>query len=268
MNTVDRTKLTVKRMLVPADRRVACNFCNIGFIKHEPDHSEKNPCPLCGSVSRERVVYSCLLHEVGDPTGTVAGNPRLKDLRLIEFSPRNYDERADIYNQTFKEYVATDFDLSAHTGDMQLDITKDEDVEPLAGRFDVAIFAHVLEHIPDYEKAIQGLKKIMAPGGLVIVQVPILEPQYTKVTWDEFHGDNTKVYHRFGFDLAEQFAKEFDPRIYVGLQEFPITSTEIHPQKYQYLNRGSVPVKELSAPLMRRYGLGSPDLCEAFVLRA
>lgn len=268
MNSIARAKLAAKRIVAPNDKKIQCNFCGVVFLKLEPDHSEKNMCPLCGSVSRERVVYSAILNEYGDPEGIYKKNPKLANSKLIEFSPRNYLDRLSYYKKTHSDYVATDFDLSAHTGDMKVDITDMKDVKPLEGRFDIAIFTHVLEHIPSYRVAIKNLRKIMSNGGIVILQVPILEKEYTKVTWEEFHGDNTKVYHRFGFDLAEELAKYFDVTTYLGLLDFEVSSQEIDPEKYKYLKSGKVKVHQFGSGLMKKYGLGSPDLCEAFVLRA
>lgn len=268
MNTIARAKLAAKRIVAPEDKKIKCNFCGIIFLKLEPDHSEKNMCPLCGSVSRERVVYSAILNEYGDAKGVYKGNPKLANLRVIEFSPRSYSERLDYYKKTHRQYVATDYDLSAHTGDMKVDITNAKDIKPLIGKFDVAIFTHVLEHIPNYKSAIENLRKIMAKNGVVILQVPVLEKGYTKVTWEEYHGDNTKVYHRFGFDLAEDLAKYFDVTTYLGLLDFKISSPEIDPAKYNYLRSKNAKVHQFGNELMKKYGLGSPDLCEAFVLRA
>jgi SAM-dependent methyltransferase len=268
MKPTTRAKLAAKRLLVPGVKKVRCNFCGQGFIKYEDDHSEKNMCPNCGTVSRERVVCSAILSELGDPEGVFRGNPKLKNLKLIEFSPRSYLERKKIYQNTLEEYLATDFDLSAHTGDRKVDITKEADVKDLSGSFDIAIFTHVLEHIPKYKTAIKNLRRIMSKGGIVVLQVPILEAGYKKVTWDEFHGDNTKVFHRFGFDLADELTKEFEVKVYLGVKDFTITSNEIDPDKYKYFDTHPGMVHQFGRTLMQRYGLGSPDLCEAFVLRA
>ncbi len=66
---------------------------------------------------------------------------------------------------------------------------------------------------------------MLSPDGFLVLQVPLLESQYTKVTWDEFHGDNTRTYHRFGFDLLFELDQYF-PSVQpvVGLLDFGITS--------------------------------------------
>jgi len=42
----------------------------------------------------------------------------------------------------------------------------------IAGTFDVIFFNHVLEHIVDDEKALAGVRRLLAPGGLLILGVP------------------------------------------------------------------------------------------------
>jgi SAM-dependent methyltransferase len=247
---------------------INCNFCGRNFLRLTPDHSEFLGCPGCGAVARERTVYQALLHELDRPEAIVSRNPHLAGLRLLEFSPRNYRIRLPIYRSTFAEYRASDFDLSAHRGDIKVDLTRPTDIEPIAGSFDVVICAHVLEHVLDYRTAIFHLAKLIKPGGLVLLQVPVLESRYTNITWDEFHGDNTRVYHRFSFDLAGELENAFtEVKIFVGQLKFEITSPEIHPQKYDFIRQGKVPYEEFGPERMRRRGLGSPDLCEVFVLK-
>lgn len=74
----------------------------------------------------------------------------------------------------------------------------------------------------------RDLEKLLKKKGYILLQVPILEEKYVKVDWDEFHGDNTKVYHRFAFDLSNELKYLFPKiEIFVGMLNFEITSNEI-----------------------------------------
>jgi len=249
---------------------ILCNFCATVFRREAPIHSEFLACPSCGSIARERVIYQCILDELGRQKGETGvffcGAPVLKPLRLLEFSPRYNPLRYQIYHETLGEYLASDFDLSTHRADIRLDLTCLEDVSPYFGHFDIVICAHVLEHIPDYQLALENLYRLLAPGGLLVLQVPLLERQYVKVTWDEFHGDHTRVYHRFGFDLQIELDRIFSStRSVVGLLDFPITSPEIDPMKYDLIKEKQGNYIILGESKMRYYGLGCPDLCDAFL---
>jgi SAM-dependent methyltransferase len=255
---------------LPGDH-ITCNFCGQRFVKIGTDHSEGLHCPKCGAIARERTVYAAILEQYGDLADReiIAGNPTLSELRLLEFSPRNNEVRRQIYERSFRTYVASDFDLSAHAGDIRIDLSDRASVEEIATKFDVIILSHVLEHIPDYAAAIANLPLLLAPGGSVFFQVPFLEGGYTKVTWDEFHGDNTRVYHRFGFDVADDLLGVFPAvTVYVGLLDFELTSQEVAKTKYDQLRAGAFGCRivEFGRDAMRELGLGSPDLCEVIML--
>ena len=79
------------------------------------------------------------------------------------------------FTRHIKEYVASDYDMSAHRAGIKLDLTDDTDVQPLLNSFDVIVCAHVLEHIPDYRCALENIYRILAPGGFLVLQVPLLE---------------------------------------------------------------------------------------------
>ena len=69
---------------------------------------------------------------------------------------------------------------------------------------DVLLTAHVLEHVPDTDRALAGIRRTLAPGGRMYLQVPVHEGLTVEPSVPEFHEDNTKVLWRFGFDLADR----------------------------------------------------------------
>lgn len=65
--------------------------------------------------------------------------------------------------------------------------------------FDVVVCAEVLEHLPNYERAIDELVRVLAPGGRLAVSVPRYGPE--RVCWalsDAYHaveGGHVRVFH-------------------------------------------------------------------------
>ena len=96
-------------------------------------------------------------------------------------------------------YRTSDYDLRAHQGNLQLDL---QAIELPDACLDVMLCAHVLEHVPDTDKALAELRRVIAPGGHLLLQVPVLQGHTAPPTEPEFHGDNTPVFWRFGFDLT------------------------------------------------------------------
>lgn len=129
--------------------------------------------------------------------------------RLLHFAP----EQA--FYQRFKkmqhlDYVTTD--LYSPLADVKADICQlpFED-----NSFDMILCNHVLEHIPDDQKAMQELYRVLKPGGLGIFQIPqdrsrtitfqddsITDPKERAVIFGQY--DHVRVYGMDYFDRLSQ----------------------------------------------------------------
>jgi SAM-dependent methyltransferase len=181
--------------LPEAETGVLCNVCRWqGPAFDGPAHVELALCPRCGSNGRDRFLHWCLARRV--PLGP--------ELRVIETSPRmGAGYRAAMSTWFF--YRTSDYDLRAHAGNLRLDL---QAIDLPDGCLDVMLCAHVLEHVPDTGKALAELRRVMAPGGHLLLQVPVLQGATAPPTEPEFHGDDTPVFWRFGFDLTARLRAE------------------------------------------------------------
>lgn len=177
-----------------------CNLCAwsgpsfLGVL-----HSESAACPNCASIARERFLFLCLL----------ARTPRDR-YRVLETSPR----LGAAYRQAMRswfDYRASDFDLRFHRADVYLDL-QNIDMEDIS--VDVLLTSHVLEHLPDVDRSLSGIHRLLAEGGRMILQVPILQGRTTPPTEPERHGDDTPVQWRFGPDLTATLRRHgFETRL-------------------------------------------------------
>lgn len=174
---------------------VICNICRWAGDGFEGgQHCEQSLCPACGSVGRDRFLHWCFTQQVDQ-------NPAL---RIIECSPRlGADYRAAMATWFF--YRTSDYDLRAHQGNLQLDL---QAIDLPDACLDVMLCAHVLEHVPDTDKALAELRRVIAPGGHLVLQVPVLQGRTAPPSEPEFHGDNTPVFWRFGFDLTARLREQ------------------------------------------------------------
>jgi len=173
----------------PEGATVLCNICRWeGDAFEGRQHVEFSTCPACGSNGRDRFLHWCLTERVELHAA----------LRVIECSPRLGQAYRDAM-ATWFFYRTSDYDLRAHAGNLRLDL---QAIDLPDGCVDVMLCAHVLEHVPDTDKALAELRRVIAPGGHLLLQVPVLQGHTGAPTEPEFHGDNTPVFWRFGFDLT------------------------------------------------------------------
>jgi SAM-dependent methyltransferase len=114
------------------------------------------PVPTCASLDRERLVYLFLMQRID----LLAGNAR-----VLHVAPEG-NLSAALSNRPC--YVAAD--LIAYEGLVQMDIT---DIHWPDASFDVVVCNHVLEHVVADRTAIREIHRVLEPGGIAILQVPI-----------------------------------------------------------------------------------------------
>jgi SAM-dependent methyltransferase len=174
--------------------KVTCNLCGWRGVAFDGvEHCESALCPVCGSIARDRFLYFCWTERVPyDPQAFV-----------LETSPR-LDEHYRARMAERVRYTSSDYELGAHKGAIQLDM---QAMDLPDDTVDVVLTPHVLEHVPDTDKALAELFRTLKPGGSVLLQVPV--PQATTIVppEPEYHGDMTLVFWRFGWDLADRFAQ-------------------------------------------------------------
>lgn len=166
----------------------ACNLCGwSGPAFGGFQHSESAVCPGCGSIARDRFLFHCFLHRT--PPG---------GYRVLETSPRLGAPYRRAMSTWF-DYRASDFDERAHRADLHLDL---QALDLDDGSVDVLLTPHVLEHVPDTGRALDEIHRVLAPGGRMFLQVPVLQGRTAPPATPELHGDDTPVFWRFGPDLT------------------------------------------------------------------
>lgn len=187
---------------------VWCNICRwSGRSFLGEAHTESAACPRCGSIARDRFLFWCFLSRHPGPAG----------LRVLETSPRLGDDYRTFMRSWF-DYRASDFDLSAHAGDIRIDL---QAIDLPDASLDVVLTPHVLEHVPDTARALGELHRVIAAGGRMYLQVPLVVGDTRVPSEPEFHADNTPVFFNFGWDLTDQLrAAGFDADVLVTEQYF------------------------------------------------
>lgn len=176
--TISYLLLLVKRILNGTGRARKCYICRRRFryftkynggvnkineLRRQLDmvgsDADNFGCMYCGSHDRERhlfmyfdelMLWDCICNR-----------------KILHFAPEKHLS-ARINQQNPAEYVKAD--LNPRKPDVQsIDATS---IPFEADTFDCLIANHVLEHIPDYRKALSEFHRVLKPGGFAVLQTP------------------------------------------------------------------------------------------------
>lgn len=131
--------------------------------------TRKAMCPVCGSSDRERLLYLFLEQKT---------NLFYEKTKLLHLAPERNLKRI-ISKKKNIDYLTAD--LNPMNVMESMDITQ---INYPDNTFDAILCNHVLEHIPDDQKAMAELFRVLKPGGWAILQVPI--SGVLKETFEDF----------------------------------------------------------------------------------
>jgi SAM-dependent methyltransferase len=152
--------------------RYRCPFCHLRFRKLEPRGRDlpvyielgivggglrEAECPWCRSNDRERLLYLFLQRETG-----LFRTP----MRVLHVAPEARLRKAIARQQPAYETT----DLAMPGVDFHSDLAA---IPRPDASYDAIICSHVLEHVRDDRAAMRELRRLLAPGGFAVLQVPI-----------------------------------------------------------------------------------------------
>lgn len=163
----------LKRILMSYPKKVQCNICGWEGRHFSSDswHKQIN-CPKCYSGIRQRLFFATLQYTDELSFATVIDNKK-----ILHFAPE--DIITSILQKKSKYYVTADF--FRNDCDLRLDMSNMPEVKNES--FDVAIGFDVLEHVPDYQKAIAEIHRILSSKGFAIFTVP--QKDHLLVTYED-----------------------------------------------------------------------------------
>ncbi len=191
------------RYVDPIDGKRFRKFLPYGY--ESPRENVLSPSTL--SLERHRLLWLFLKHKTNFFT---------EPFKVLHFAP----EQA--FYKRFKkmgnlEYTTTD--LNSPLADIKADIC---DLPFKSNEYDVILCNHVLEHIPEDEKAIAELYRVMKPGGWGIFQVPqdinrestfedpgITDKEERAKVFRQY--DHVRIYGRDYFDRLRQAGFKVSP---------------------------------------------------------
>jgi SAM-dependent methyltransferase len=212
----------------PIDGKSFKSFLPYGYGKQRDNVLS----PSTLSLERHRLFWLYLKNETNFFTAK---------LKVLHFAP----EQA--FYKRFKkmsnlDYVTTD--INSPLADIKADICKlpfDNNI------FDVIICNHVLEHIPDDNKAMQELYRVLKVGGMGIFQIP-QDLSREKTFEDDSITDKTERAKIFGqYDHVRIYGRDYFNKLRsIGFEveevDYTATLSEVEIDKYRLAKGEIIPV--------------------------
>ena len=155
-------------------------------------------CLNCGSRERHRLLHLWI---------TEGGGDKLAGKRILHFAPEKAFMRRMAGNALYETA-----DLMQAGVTHQVDIT---DTKLPDAAYDVVMANHVLEHIPDDRAAMREMSRLLKPGGLALLSVPINASRFATYEnpsltgkpelWAHFSAHDHLRY--YGLDFADRLAE-------------------------------------------------------------
>lgn len=221
-------------------RKFTCPICNYhGPFRDDPavtGRTYHTHCPKCGSNVRMRLQWLAMEE--------LRKRFNLSELSIHHFSP---EKAMSLYfRRIFGNY------LSAGITSKPVDCPADLTELPFPDRSCDFIFAsHILEHIQDDEKAISEIARVLKPGGIAVLPVPIVQ----EITVEYPEPNPNEAYHvrAPGLDYFDKYKKVFAKVEIISSEDF-----DSRFQLWNYEDRSGYPTK--GSPLKRSMqGKRHPD---------
>ena len=146
-----------------------CPICNkyLEFKPFGPSKRKRAQCPICGSLERHRLVYLLFQNRYWELLNE-------ESIKLLHFAPENVFYNY-FSNQENIDYYPVDINPKLFES-TNIEIREKVDIENIHypdGEFDFIYNGHVLQCVNDDIKAIKELYRVLKPGGVCIILVPI-----------------------------------------------------------------------------------------------
>ena len=148
-------------------------------------------CPKCGELERARMAM-LVVNKIYD-------DKKASETDVLHVSPENFLRK--IFKEKYKSYISSD--LYREDVDHQFDI---QSIPYPDNSFDLVFASHVLEYVKNDRQAIQEIKRVLRPGGLAFLPVPML---HEKTIDFEERPLNKRIIRETGIDYFDRYREVF-----------------------------------------------------------
>lgn len=168
-----------------------CPICGYSGPFMDKKDRLRAKCPKCGELERARLAM-LVLSQIYD-------DKKASGTDVLHVSPENFLRK--MFTKKFKSYVSSD--LYREDVDHQFDI---QNIPYSDQSFDLVFASHVLEYVKNDRQAIKEIKRVLRPGGLAFLPVPML---HEKTIDFEERPPNKRIIRETGIDYFDRYKKIF-----------------------------------------------------------
>lgn len=183
------------KFIDPIDGRGYRKFFPYGYGEHQRENALS---PGTNSLERHRLLWLYLKEETDFFT-----TPN----KVLHIAPEQ------CFYGRFRKMKNLDYttaDLNSPLADISLDV---QDMKLPDNTYDVVFCNHVLEHVPDDHNAMTEILRVLKPGGMAIIQVP-LNPDWEKTREDPTITDPKERHRLFGqYDHVRMYGQDYPERL-------------------------------------------------------
>jgi SAM-dependent methyltransferase len=180
-----------KLININSKHKYICPICNYKGPFMDKNNRHHAKCPKCGELERARMAM-LVFNEIYD-------DHKASQTDVLHISPENFLRK--IFKKKYKSYISSD--LYRKDVDHQFDI---EEIPYPDNSFDLVFASHVLEYVKNDKKAINEIKRVLRPGGLAFLPVPML---HDKTIDFEERPLNKRIIRETGVDYFDRYREVF-----------------------------------------------------------
>lgn len=206
-----------------------CYICGeeTRFLMGRATNLKASSCAKCGAILRRSDLVRCLLEELEIENGKLSDIAALKSqLSILNASANGtlHNELQEMDNYVGTEYIPGGVEsgkiIWGGIGGSDILCMDLQNIPFEDKSFDVVISEEVMEHVEDYNKALDEVYRVLKPGGIYIFTIPLMEGRKTQSRIGKkkyFHGFGLQLYYvytDFGDDMIEILdAHEFESKV-------------------------------------------------------
>ncbi|MFZ5722406.1 MAG: class I SAM-dependent methyltransferase [Pseudomonadota bacterium] len=179
-------------------------------------------CPDCKSLERHRLQY-LVLEQV------LRGRP-CKSMRMLHFAPEPFMQ--GYFRRRFRCYETADLHMTGVDHKVDLAALPFE-----SDSYDFVFASHVLEHVRDDHRALAEIRRILAPGGIAVLPVPLVAE--TTVEYPEPNPAEDYHVRAPGYDYYDRYRLFF-----ARIDQYASDAFPFEHQVYIYGDRSQFPTAE------------------------